>query len=154
MLFITVLNFPTQLCVLFYNMVVIFLVEFIQVTLVRETIQFSSVHTTQQNITCILHHAPISQSQVYFHSFYPPVAHLHLPPPLSLWPSPHCCLCLCVIIYIYMLCFFCLISSPSVSQFPKPLSPDSCQSVPYIHASISILSVSLSCLLDSMYVLD
>ena len=70
----------------------------------------------------------------------------HLPlfslPP-SLWPSSHCCLCIWVI---------CTVPSPSFIQLPFLPTLYSCQSIPCIYASASILSVSLFCLLDSTYV--
>ena len=85
----------------------------------------------------------------YFHS---PCAHLcitlNLPP--SLCPSPHCCLspwAVCICSLANPLTFFHPYS-------PSPLPADSCQSVPCIHASVSILFTSLFCSLDSTYKWD
>ena len=66
-------------------------------------------------------HVPISPHFAYLHP---------TPAPPSHWPSLYCCLCLWLI-YIYVLW---LIPSPS-----------------FIHASVSILFISLFCSLDSMY---
>ena len=85
----------------------------------------------------------------YFHS---PCAHLcitlNLPP--SLCPSPHCCLSPWAV-------FICSLANPLTffhPYSPSPLPADSCQSVPCIHASVSILFTSLFCSLDSTYKWD
>ena len=51
---------------------------------------------------------------------------------------------------VYMLCVYavCLIPSLSFIQSPNPLSSETCQSVTWIHASVSILFASLFCSLD------
>ena len=77
-------------------------------------------------------------------SIPPSFVHLHPALPLSLWPSPHCCLCLWVM-HIWSLAhpftFF-------HAVLPFHLPSDSCQPVPCIHASVSILFISLFCSLD------
>ena len=76
-------------------------------------------------------------------------AHLLLPSPTpSLWPSPHCCLCLCVM-HVCSLANFFTFFHPDY-----PLFSDSCQFVPRVHASASILFISLFCSLDSTYKWD
>ena len=78
-----------------------------------------------------------------------PFAHPHLAP--ARFPSGHhrtvfciCGSCLC----------FLAGHSISFHPVPHPLPSDSCQSVPCVHASVSILFVSLFCSLDSTYEWD
>ena len=125
--------------------------------------------TTQQNIICALHHVPITPSKFSFHFHLTALVHLHLHP----LPSPsgyhHIVVCVYVIcriyhevhihMYVYVFIYlyryiFCLIPSPSFIQLPAPFPFDSCQSIPCIHASVSILFISLFCSLDSTYKWD
>ena len=88
-----------------------------------------------------------------FSSLCPPSPILTL---LSLRPLTYCCLCVvlycivcCWCLWLLYVCCFYLIPSHSFIQSPFPLPSDSCQSVMGIHASVSVLSVSLFCSLES-----
>ena len=69
----------------------------------------------------------------------------HLPFPSG---HHHTVVCVCAVHVLW------LIPSPSLIQPFLPLPADNCQSVPCVHASISILFISLSCSLDSTYKWD
>ena len=71
-------------------------------------------------------------------------------PPSSLWPSPHCCLCLGVIHTSALAHAFTFFHPVPTYPFPS----DSCQSVPWIDASVSMWLISLFCLLDFTFKWD
>ena len=78
----------------------------------------------------------------------PPPHSPHQPP--SLWPSPNCHLCLWVM-NVYSLAHPFTFFHPVL---PSSRLSHSCQSVPCVHASVSILFVDLFCSLDSAYKQD
>ena len=71
--------------------------------------------------------------------------YLSLTPPFFFWQSLHGCLYYGLYTYVLW-----LIPSPSCLQ-SCPLPSDSCQSVPCVHVSVSVLFVSSFCSLDSIY---
>ena len=76
---------------------------------------------------------------------FPPLTPSTQPAPHSHSQSPHCCPCPWVIHRCSLTCpstFFQLVPTSSLSSY-------SCQSVPWFHASGSILLISLFCSLDS-----
>ena len=131
------ISFFSNFSLVFTLIPLLFLISCIGVTFVHKTISVSN--TTQYNIICTLHCAPITPDKISFHCYPPPA-----PAPtsaslisLSLWLSPHCCLCLC---FTYI-CFL-VNPSPSFTQSPIPLLSDSCQYIPCIHDFVSILFLS------------
>ena len=146
---------------------------FIGMTLIHKTIQVSSVQVNKTlSLHCIMHPSPRAKSL----SIRIPL--LCPPPPRPDPPFPRVittllsCLCVCVYVCIHMyihthtyiytqkhICkyiwgFFCLIPSASFILPPTSLPSDSCQSVPYVYASVSILLISLFCSLESTYKWD
>ena len=97
----------------FISFSILFLIEFIGVTLVCKTIQVSSVQLNKTLSThCIVHPSPSPKVQ----SLSIPTPALPTstcPTPLSLWPLPHCFLCLCIMsIHVFCLIPYLLSSSP------------------------------------------
>ena len=97
------------------------------------------------SITYHLHTAPCTcylkwlsaTTCTHFDLFYPST-----PPPCFIWQSPNCCSYLCVFSLLLKALYL-------FYSVPWVLSSDKCQSVPCIHASVSIWSVSLFCSLGS-----
>ena len=95
-------------------MILYFLIEFIGVTLVHNTIQFSSVQLNKTSAHCIVHPLPQAKQSLFLSPFIPPL-------PTS-FPSGyhHTVVCVYVKIYIYIYSF-CLIPLASFIQPPNTL---------------------------------
>ena len=110
--------------------------------------------TTQQNIIYTLHWAPVARSKVPFH---PLLSSLCPPPPTLPPPFPLAITTLLSVSTGYTYMSRMLFSQPLYllsSSPPTLLHSDSYQFVLCIHASVSILFVSLCCSLDPTYKWD
>ena len=120
---------------------------------VHKTIQFQVYKSTKHHLnTALCAHHP--KQSLFPSPFTLPFAHLHLPLPLFPSGYHHTVVCVCthahthkythiyIHTYTHIWVFF-LIPLPSFIQPPKPLPSDRCQSVPWIHTSVSILFISL-----------